>query len=352
MERIAVSLKEKSYDVVIGRGGAEILMRQLAGRRVLIAADENADSFYGDIFSEYPKFTVRSGEASKSFETLSAMLERMTALGLDRSSCVVAFGGGVTGDLAGFAAGVYMRGIDFYQVPTTLLAMVDSSVGGKTGINFMGLKNSVGVFHQPKGVYADTAYLASLNDREILCGAGEIVKSAVLDKKIWSFLAATPEPIARMSGEDLDKLVALCVRFKAKVVERDEKESGLRRILNFGHTAGHAFEELNLDGSMRHGEYVLIGMYYETELAKKLGIASEKTADEIERLIFSVKPAVPHIENMDAFYSKLIHDKKNRGDSVTFMLPAAVGDCREVKLERKDIYQLFGEINEEYRAER
>jgi len=229
---------------------------------------------------------VPSGEPSKSAELLARVWSDLIRAGCDRRSLIVAFGGGVVGDLSGFAAASILRGIDFIQVPTTLLAMVDASVGGKTGINLPEGKNLVGAFHQPRAVVMDLDFLRTLPERELRAGWAEVIKTAVIrDAALYRFLESHGERLRRRAPGSLQRVIRACCRIKASIVAADERESGLRMILNFGHTLAHAIEAVRGYGSLLHGEAVAIGMTFASLLGESLAASRKGTAGRVERLL-------------------------------------------------------------------
>lgn len=260
MTEIRMNLGDRSYNINVGAGllsKAGTLFR--LDRKVLVLTDSGVPKEYAEKIVSQCKdatvVTVASGEGSKSLSTLEAVCEKMLHAGLGRADCLVAVGGGVVGDLGGFAASVYMRGIDFYSVPTTLLSQVDSSIGGKTAVNLGGVKNVLGAFHQPRGVLIDTDVLATLPKRQIASGLAESLKMALtFDSELFSLIENGS------IEENLEKIIAGSLMIKKSVVEQDERESGLRRVLNFGHTLGHGIEaECEMKG-LSHGECVALGM--------------------------------------------------------------------------------------------
>ncbi len=252
------------------------------GKRCFVVTDSNVYALYKDWFDFYfagiEIFVLPAGEEHKNFQSLYAILEKMAGAGMKRTSRLFAVGGGVVGDIAGLAAALYMRGISLAQIPTTLLAQVDSSVGGKTAVDLAGVKNIVGAFYQPCEVLIAPKFLRTLPAREIKCGLGEIVKYAALDEEIFDRLwEADFEDVSR-----LRELISACVRHKAKVVAADEKESGERRSLNVGHTTGHAIE---LGSGLSHGESVLYGMRLETKMAIAAGVCEKAYGEKLLALI-------------------------------------------------------------------
>ena len=257
---IHLDLKENSYDIIVERGILEKAGAQLnLERRVLVVTDTGVPAEYAETLSRQCKTpvicTVETGEESKSIETFSKLLQVMLDNGFSRKDCVVAVGGGVVGDLSGFAASAYMRGIDFYNIPTTLLSQIDSSIGGKTAVNFGGIKNIVGAFYQPKKVLIDPDLLKTLPDRQISNGLAEAIKMALTsDSELFEIFEK------KNIEESIDEIIIRSLNIKKGVVEQDEKESGLRKILNFGHTVGHGIESSGNLTELYHGECVALGL--------------------------------------------------------------------------------------------
>ncbi|WP_187648431.1 3-dehydroquinate synthase [Nitrosophilus labii] len=268
--------------------------------------------------------TVPDGEEYKSFETLNFILDRLFDHQLDRKSTLIAFGGGVIGDMTGFAAAIFQRGIDFIQIPTTLLSQVDASVGGKTGINNRYGKNLIGVFHQPKAVYIDTHFLKTLPKREFAAGVAEIIKMAVtFDKEFFEWLKKNDLNLE----ENLKKAIKRSVEIKAEVVAKDEKESGIRAALNYGHTFAHVIENETNYKRYLHGEAVAIGIVMANALAVELGLMSKEDAKRIEDILKKYSlPTDYKIEDIDDFYEHFFLDKKSQNSKIKFILPKGIGD--------------------------
>ncbi len=293
----------------------------LQGQKNFVLTDTNVYTLHRPFFEKWMQgeelFVLPAGEEHKNFQSLQSILEKMAAAGLKRTSRLFAVGGGVIGDIGGLCAALYMRGIDCVQIPTTLLAMVDSSVGGKTAIDLAGVKNIVGAFHQPIEVLIDPMFLNTLPEREWKCGIGEIIKYAAMDKHTFDALAAVDGNINKDLAVDL---IENSVRYKAGVVERDEKETGERKCLNVGHTTGHAIE---LSYGLSHGESVLWGMKIETVLAIEAGVCNPAYG---ERLIHFVEKALaldggekPDFSTLGEVAKKASLDKKNTGDGNVVM---------------------------------
>lgn len=272
--------------------------------------------------------TVPDGEEHKNFQTVEYVLDRLFEHKFDRKSLLIAFGGGVIGDMTGFIASMYQRGIDFIQVPTTLLSQVDASVGGKTGANNRFGKNLVGAFYQPKSVHIDTRFLKTLPPREFGAGVAEIVKMGVMfDKRFFEFLQSAD---LRGDKTTLEQAIKRSVELKAEVVSKDEKEQGIRAVLNYGHTFAHVIEQETKYARYLHGEAVAIGMVMANRLAQKLGLIDATACAEIEELLKQYDlPTSYEIQDVDAFYRMFFLDKKSANDTITFILPDSIGDFKK-----------------------
>jgi 3-dehydroquinate synthase len=267
--------------------------------------------------------TIPDGEEYKTLQTVEEILNECFEYKLDRKSMLIALGGGVIGDMTGFTASLYQRGIDFIQIPTTLLAQVDASVGGKTGVNNKYGKNLIGAFYQPKAVYIDPNFLDTLPPREFSAGVAEIIKMAVMfDSEYFEFLTK-----ADLSDkEQLKEAIKRSVELKANVVNQDEKEAGIRAVLNYGHTFGHVVENETNYKTYLHGEAVAIGMVMANELAVELGLMSQEDAQTIKALLeASSLPTSYHIKDVDSFYEHFFLDKKSANNTIKFILPNGIG---------------------------
>ena len=321
---IQMNLGENSYDIIVERGSlAKANMLLDLNRRVLVVTDKGVPEEYADTIAKFSADAVvcrvEEGEGSKSLDTFGALIQTMLDHGFSRKDCVVAVGGGVVGDLAGFAASAYMRGIDFYNIPTTLLSQIDSSIGGKTAINFGGVKNIVGAFNQPKRVLIDPDLLKTLPKRQISNGLAEALKmSLTSDKELFGIFEN--EDIE----SNLDEIILRSLMVKKSVVEEDEKESGVRKILNFGHTIGHGIESSEEMCRLYHGECVALGM---------IPMCGEKIR---ERVIKVLKKCDLYREieyDWDRIASAAFHDKKADGDfvSVTYVNEIGSYEIKKVK---------------------
>jgi 3-dehydroquinate synthase len=341
MQTVRVDLGPRSYDIALTAGdpagvGRFVRNRLPNARLALVVCDANTTAHaraVADALSAVGFRTgtavVPAGEGSKSLAEAARLYDALYDLHADRITPVVAVGGGVVGDLAGFAAATYNRGLPLVMVPTTLLAMVDSSVGGKTGVNHPKGKNLIGAFHQPAGVWIDTATLDTLPDREYRSGLAEVVKyGVILDAAFFGFLEANAAPLLARDPGALVPVVARCCRLKADVVERDEREeTGLRAVLNYGHTFAHAFEAVGGYGAWLHGEAVAAGMACASRLAERLGrIDAEQTRRQVALLDAFDLPTAPRPEwPADDLLAVMRRDKKAVAGRLRFVLPSRLG---------------------------
>jgi 3-dehydroquinate synthase len=342
MHTVKVSLGDRSYDIEIGADLGETGARitELGfGRKIALVVNPTVKELYGKRVVDSLKsagFLVMSvvipdGEQYKNLDWANAVYTALLTNGFDRRSALIALGGGVIGDLTGFAAATFMRGVAFVQVPTTLLAMVDSSVGGKTGVNHPMGKNMIGAFYQPKKVLMDLTVLRSLPKEEFLSGMAEVIKYGVIwDATFFDYLDEKRDLILGLDDEALNFIIRRSCEIKAEVVSKDEREGGLRAVLNFGHTLGHAVEKAE-HFTMRHGHAVAVGMAYAARLANKTGLCDAATADRVERLIkayglptdlsgLSRQPSMAEL--LDAMQI----DKKAEAGKARFVLPKKIGE--------------------------
>jgi len=340
MKTIRVGLGDRAYDILIengllGKVGADLKSRAIAKRYAVVADSHVAGLVGGRLMASLAEAGVAAdlvtfprGEASKHLATVADLASKLAGLGFDRKDGLIALGGGVTGDITGFLAAIYMRGIPFVQIPTTLLAQVDSSVGGKTGVDIPEGKNLVGVFYQPRCVYIDSGVLLSLPHAELLNGLAEVIKySVIYDPDFFRFLAERREDILARELASLEELIARCCEIKAAVVAADEREADLRRILNFGHTLGHAVEAASGYG-LAHGLAVGIGMVAACRLAIGKGIFPEEQAKEVESLIsaYGLPTNIPREFSPARIKSFLKTDKKTVAGRPFFVLPTEIGE--------------------------
>lgn len=345
-----VNLSEKSYPIYISKYGwddlCETIVSDYNSQSVLIVSDSNIYPIYFEHLSRIFEAigvkvfsaVIPAGENSKSLPFYDKLVTQALQNGLNRKSAIIALGGGVTGDLAGFAAATYMRGIDLIQIPTSLLAQVDSSVGGKVAVNHPLAKNIIGAFYQPAFVYINVLTLSTLPKREFSSGLAEIIKHGfIYDVDFLKSLAENIDKLMQLDIDFLAEAIETSCRIKAAIVEQDEKENGIRAILNFGHTIGHAIEAVAGYDTYTHGEAISMGMVYESLIAKELGLISSEYVEYLRHLLSQANlPTV--FEGLDAasLVQKMAFDKKNQSKGITFVLPTNYGKV-----------EIFRDINKE-----
>ncbi|HSD40661.1 MAG TPA: 3-dehydroquinate synthase [Burkholderiales bacterium] len=341
MQTVRIALGERSYSIHVGAGlleRADLLVPLLPQRRVAIVTNETVAPLYLDRVARAldaagvaaVRIVVPDGEAHKDWPTLNKVFDALLANRCDRKTAIVALGGGVIGDLAGFAAATYQRGVPIVQVPTTLLAQVDSSVGGKTAINHPRGKNMIGAFHQPLAVLADMDTLATLPPAELRAGLAEVIKhGAIRDAVFFDWLEANLDALLRLDRNALAYAVKRSVEIKAEVVALDERETGLRALLNFGHTFGHAIEAGLGFGAWLHGEAVAAGMVMAADLSARLGMLESATAGRLRRLIERAGlPVTGPALGPDRYLELMAVDKKAEAGRIRFILLDRLGAAR------------------------
>ena len=340
IRHVRVELGERSYDVLIGGGlltrAAEFLQPLKLGKRGVIITDSNVGHLYAKALRDALKrggfstevLDVPAGEASKSLRQANRLFERLPSLHLDRQSFVVALGGGVVGDLAGFVAAAYLRGLAYVQIPTSLLAQVDSAVGGKTGVNLPQGKNLVGAFYQPRLVLSDTDVLRTLPERELRAGFAEVIKyGAIRDDKYFAWLESDGQRVLKCDGDAVARAVRRCCELKAEIVSADERDTGVRTFLNFGHTIGHAMEALSEYEGLLHGEAISMGMVCAARLSVRRAGLSEAEAERLEALIQASRLPTRLGERfeVDQLREAMSLDKKTRNGKLRFVLLKRLG---------------------------
>jgi len=336
MKTIQVELGNRSYPIQVKSGLMQefptILSKNNHGQKWVIISQYKLMELFGfelmaqlkDSDFDIDYLTLPIGEAAKSLNEFSGVISQMIKLKCDRSTTILAIGGGVVGDVGGFVASSFMRGIEYYQIPTTLLAMVDSAIGGKTGINFTEGKNLVGAIYQPKGVLIDPKILDTLPKRELISGLSEVIKyGAIWDREFFDQIS---QWLDDLDSFPFEKAVNRSCEIKAEIVSKDEREDGLRRLLNFGHTIGHAIETLTHYSKFIHGEAVAIGMVYAAKLSQKLGKCKEGTPQRLDRLVrkCGLPADLPDL-NSKAIIESLYHDKKTMNHKIKFILVKEIG---------------------------
>ncbi len=356
---VQVGLGKRSYDIVIGPGslhrmGEHLQALGLSGKVGVVTNPTLARLYGASLKRAIVKagftchvLSIPEGERTKTLRWASYIIDELVKHRFERRSALVALGGGVIGDVTGFAASMYLRGIPFVQVATTLVAQVDSSVGGKTGVNHPSGKNLIGAFYQPALVVSDTDTLQTLPRREWLAGLAEVIKYGVIaDRKFFAFLEDRMEHILDMRETDVQAVVKRCCEIKAKVVAKDERESGLRRILNYGHTIGHALESLSRYRKYIHGEAVAIGMVYEALLAHHLDLCPAAVVDRQRVLIRRTGlPVKMPAYSFSRFWGAMGHDKKVAGGTIHCVLPRSIGNVRVLPLDPRAVRRWYAQVS-------
>lgn len=343
MENVHVNTGDKGYEIVINRGileqaGAMTAELLPSAEKIAVITDETVDCLYGGRLERslgeagltVRRIAIAPGESSKNLQVLGEVYDQLAAFGLSRDDGIITLGGGVPGDLGGLAAATWLRGVPFIQIPTTLLAQVDSSVGGKTAVDLPGGKNLVGCFYQPKGVLIDPELLATLPRRVMADGLGEVVKyGCIADEELFRLLEQLPEVEALLQPEEvpIEEIISRCCRIKARLVEADELDQGVRMLLNFGHTIGHAIERYYEYRTYTHGEAVSMGMAMITKQTEKMELTAQGTSERLEQLLHKLDlPA-----DTDAVKTDLLlhmgQDKKKRGRRITLVILEKIGQA-------------------------
>lgn len=343
VQTIRVHTPSARYDVIAGRGLVERLAPRLARLRgalpprIFVLTSPGIWALWGErllaSFAEPPiTLFLPAGEQHKTLASTERLLREMASSGGDRGSLLIAFGGGIVGDVGGFVAATFMRGIPYVQVPTTLLAQVDASIGGKVGVNLPEGKNLAGSFHHPQAVFADIELLGTLPERELRAGLMESVKAGIIaDRALVRFMEEHADGVLGADPAALERVIAASIRVKARVVNEDERESGLRMILNFGHTIGHAIERTTRYKALLHGEAVGWGMIAALDLALRRGAVSDRQARRLESLIHLYGALPPLRLRASDLVAASLGDKKNVGGVRRFVLPQGIGDARVVE---------------------
>ena len=340
MRELLVNLGENSYKIEIEKGIIKDIPRRIRkifnGEKIFIITDKNVDKYYGDIVLNslkkdgfnVAKYCIEPGEESKSFDTLLEIYDKLLDFKLTRKDLIITLGGGVIGDLGGFVAATFLRGVSFVQIPTSLLAQVDSSVGGKVAVDLPRGKNLVGSFYQPKGVLIDPNVLETLDEKFYKDGMGEVIKyGCIKDKALFNLLNTLNSRDEVM--EHVEDIIYTCCNIKREIVERDEKDTGDRMILNFGHTLGHAIEKYFGFSKFTHGEGVAIGMYLITKLCEEKGLVKEKYSEDIKEIL--VRYGLPFevdLKDKDTIIEAISLDKKNMGSRLKVIIMQEIGNAK------------------------
>lgn len=358
MEKVIVVAKDKTYEIAIETGLFKelpaIFRREYFGRKLAIVTDSNVFPLYGKEFSENLEkegfdilpIVFEAGEKNKDLSTLESIYNKLADNGFTRSDAIVALGGGVVGDMAGLAAATFLRGMGYIQVPTTLLAMVDSSIGGKVAVDMSQGKNLIGAFYQPDAVFTDPMLLDTLNDRQFSNGMAELLKHGFIrDADLYNELANGDLNRSDLS-EKMDFLIYTSCVIKRNIVEEDEFDNGVRQVLNFGHTIGHAIERVQNYSGLSHGEAVSVGMILITKMTEKMGLTKKGEAEKIKDVLikYGLPSALPDIDK-DELVRAISLDKKNRSGKITIAYVEEIGegkllDMKLAELERK-VYEIL-----------
>jgi len=323
MFQLTIHIGNFESQIVVGESYRHLAAYLPEKKQVLVITDANILKYYGDFFNVFPMIEIGTGEQNKTLDTLSYIYKRLLELNVDRNSFIVAVGGGIVCDVAGFAASTYMRGVPFGFVSTTLLSQVDASTGGKNGVNFGGFKNMIGVFNQPRFVLCDPSMMLTLPEREFISGFAEIVKAAAIrNAALFEYLEQNAEKALARDPEVIQHLVVESIKIKADVVQHDEREQGERRILNFGHTFGHAIEALT---GISHGEAVSIGMMIAAQRSVAECGFPQTQADRLEHLLLRLGLPVTTDASPENILRILLKDKKRESDSIYLVLLNEIG---------------------------
>jgi len=341
LEKIFINTQGSGSEIIVGANW-ESVAGLLPEKGVIIVTDENVSHIYGDRLPKVPTLTISPGEGSKNLEVIENLAFQLLEAGIDRYGFILAVGGGVVCDIAGFLASIYMRGIRCGYVSTTLLSQVDASTGGKNGVNLGGTKNMLGNIRQPEFVICDPGMLRTLPEEEYLSGLAELIKTAVIgDYELFEIVEQRYEEIMARDYDLLTLLIAKSVKFKASVVTEDEKEAGLRRILNFGHTLGHAVE---LHKSVKHGFAVATGIEFATDFSFEKGVISNGEKVRIIKLLERFDLLVKHNIEADQIENLILHDKKRIGNNIHFVFTEGIGRAVVKQVNVKEVmdhYKLF-----------
>jgi len=353
MKKVRVILGSRSYDICIGHnilGNFKDSLPGLSiGKKIAIVTNPSLRRLYGEALyrqlkdSDFAPLMIElpAGERYKTLKSVSRIYDVLIQEKFERNSSIIALGGGVIGDVAGFVAATYLRGVPYIQIPTSLVAQVDSSVGGKTGVNHPQGKNLIGAFYQPILVWIDVAVLKTLPRRELIAGMAEVVKYGVIaDERFFNFIEEHHKKILSLEREAIIPVVERSCEIKAQIVSADEKERGLRAILNFGHTFGHAIETVTEYKAYKHGEAVAMGMVCAAKLSSLMGICNKEVHERIKGLckILGLKTSLPHVD-FEVFWGVLQRDKKVKDEKVRFVLPVRLGEVRVIEDVDRSILQ-------------
>lgn len=347
MKLLEVKAESRLSKILIGEN-FDTLQKYIGSRKAVIISDANLIKYYGERFPKaIPVIEMGLGEVNKTFDTLAKIFDKFVEYEVDRSTLVVAIGGGIVCDVAGFAASTFMRGMPLGFVSTSLLSQVDASVGGKNGVNFRGFKNMVGVFNQPEFVMCDTEMLKTLENNEFKAGFSEIIKAGLIkNPELFAYCEQNVSEALKLNAEVVNKMVYDSVLVKAKVVEADERERGERRLLNLGHTFAHAIEKLT---GILHGEAVSMGMVLAAKLSEKMGMIS--AADTCRITTILERYGLPIVPNIDVgeLFSAMKQDKKREGEAIHLVLLDAIGKAVTKKVSYTELEKIVDDLRSDFR---
>jgi len=337
-----------NMDIVIGKNLFDEIRKFLSENieeNIFLITDENVRKYYLDkilqCLSDFKVnvYTLTPGEESKSLDIVKDIYSELIEVNCDRNTIIISFGGGVVGDISGFVASTYLRGVDYIQIPTTLLSQVDSSIGGKVGVDFKGYKNMIGSFYFPLATFIDIELLKSLDTRDITSGVGEVLKYGIIyDYDFLKYVYFNIDSIYNFDDEVLETIVKKSVSIKNRIVSQDKRDKGIRKILNFGHTIGHGIESFYDFKRYNHGEAVILGMIYESFISKEIGLIEEEYFNEIFSVLSKlVDPVIFNIKEVDGILKNMSYDKKNKKDKIVFVLPTDRGEVQIFDNIEKDL---------------
>lgn len=359
MIKMSINLGDKGYPIYVALDFSHLSRvwpKAQRNEKIMVVTDSNVNEFYcGECIEELSKtgaevfhYVIPAGEKSKNLNTVADIYRALVSHKFDRNSALVALGGGVVGDITGFVAATYMRGIPFAQIPTSLLAQADSSIGGKTGVDFEGSKNMVGAFYQPSFVYINVNTLRTLPKRELVSGLAEVIKHGLIqDSDFYEYVSYNIRKVFSFDEEVLQYISKMNLSIKGDVVSQDETEKGIRAILNFGHTIGHAVESVS-DFSLLHGECVSVGIAGAYRLAQKLGMIQNRALLDVENTLSKAGlPVRVSGMNTDAIYSQMFFDKKAQNGKLSFILPKGIGQVMQRTIDDEQmIMEVLNELTE------
>jgi len=340
----------KFYEIQVSDGNCQIIIGEsiknlknyLTSEKNVVITDKNVRHFYNQCFSDFEIIEIGLGEQIKNLKTVEEIYQKLLEMEMDRSSFIIGIGGGIVCDVAGFSASTYMRGLRFGFVPSTLLAQVDASIGGKNGVNFKGFKNIIGVFNQPQFVLCDTDLLHTLPEKELLCGMAEIVKHALIKSpSYFHYLEQEWSSLLSLEPRTVEQVVDDSIKIKSEIVQTDALESGERRKLNFGHTLGHAIEK---ECQLPHGEAVSLGMVIASRISVAKEMLSPEDADRIETLLQNLKLPTRLPQNKDLIINAIKKDKKREGEEIHFVLLAGLGKAEVIKMSYKELEDQINDL--------